>query len=153
MIGDQSLLSPERTTSRLTASVDRDGDNVQAAETREAHGEHDYHDDPATPLWRYRLVMTVAVIALAGLGAAGAFAYRAVSAGAVLPAVPPIVKAKEAPNENIPNDGDNQPRNLNQTSMASAGSSEEFASRFPADNQEPPSKGRGFRARLTMPWK
>jgi hypothetical protein len=77
-------------------------------------------------------------LALAALGAAGTFAYRAVSAGAVLPAPPPIVEAKDAPNENVPNDGGNRPSNLNQTSIESAGSSEEFASRFPADNQEPP---------------
>jgi hypothetical protein len=38
MISDRSLQSPERTTSWPTASDDRDGDDVQAAETGEAHG-------------------------------------------------------------------------------------------------------------------
>ena len=80
----------------------------------------------------------IAVIALAGLGAVGAFAYRAVFAGAVLPALPPIIKAENAPNENVPNYGDDRPSHLSQTSMASAGSSEEFVSRWLADIQEPP---------------
>ena len=82
--------------------------------------------------------MVIAVIALAGLGAVGAFAYRAVLAGAVLAALPPIIKAENAPNENVPNYGDDRPSDLSQTSIASAGSSEEFVSRWPADIQEPP---------------
>ena len=65
-------------------------------------------------------------------------AYRAVSAGAVLAAFPPNAKAKDAPNETVANDGDNRPSKSNEASIASAGStSEEFVSRFPADNQEP----------------
>jgi SPOR domain len=82
--------------------------------------------------------MAIAVIALAGLGAVGAFAYRAVFPGAVLPALPPVIKAENAPNENVPNYGDDRASDLSQTSMASAGSSEEFVSRWPADIQEPP---------------
>jgi hypothetical protein len=97
------------------------------------------------------------VIALVGVGAMGAFAYRAVFAEAVLPALPPIIKAENAPNENVPNDGDNRPSDLSQTSMANAGSSgdnrprdlsrtsmastassEEFVSRWSLDIQESP---------------
>ena len=63
------------------------------------------------------------------------------SAGVVLPTLPPIIKAKDAPNENVPNDGDDRLSDLNQTSIASAGAGEEFASRFPADNQEPRKTG------------
>jgi hypothetical protein len=135
MISDRFFPSPGRTTS---ASDDRDGDDIQAAENGEAYEADEYHDDPATPRWRYHLVMVIAVIALAGLGAVGAFAYRAVSAGAVLAAFPPSAKAKDAPNETVANDGDNRPSKSNEASIASAGStSEEFVSRFPADNQEP----------------
>jgi hypothetical protein len=68
MIGNRSFLSPERTTSWLTASPDRDGDDIQAAEAGEAHGDDDYYDDPATPRWRDRLIMGIAVIALGDLG-------------------------------------------------------------------------------------
>ena len=138
-ISDRFFLpSPERTTLWPIASDDSDGDDIQTAETGEVHAKHDYHDDPETARWRYRLVMATAAIALAGLGVVSAFAYRAVFAGAVLPALPPIIKAENAPNDNVQNEGDNQPRDLSQTSTASAGSSEEFVSRFPADNQEPP---------------
>jgi SAM domain (Sterile alpha motif)/SPOR domain len=137
MIGDRFLPSLEGSTLSLTASDDRDDDDIQIAETGEAYGAHDY-DDPASPRWRRHLVIVIAVIALLGLGAVGAFAYRAVFAGAILPALPPIIKAENAPNENVPNDGDNGPSHLSQTSMASAGSSEEFVSRWSADIREPP---------------
>jgi hypothetical protein len=140
-ISDRFLPSPERTTLWPIASDDADGDDIQTAETGEAHAEHDYHNDPETPRWRYRLVMATAAIALAGLGVVSAFAYRAMSAGAILPALLPIVKAENAPNENIQNESDNGPSDLNQTSVASAGPSEEFVSRFSADNQEPPKTG------------
>jgi hypothetical protein len=136
MIGDRFLPSLEGSTLSLTASDDRDDDDIQTAETGEAYGAHDY-DDPASPRWRGHLVIVIAVIALVGVGAMGAFAYRAVFAEAVLPALPSIIKAENAPNENVPNNGDNGPSHLSQTSMASAGSSEEFVSRWSADIQDP----------------
>ena len=136
MIGVRSLLSPERTTSWLTASDEFDGDDIQAADAGEASEADEYRDDHASPRWRYRLVMAIVVIALAGLGGVGALAYRAVSVGAVLAAFPPFIK--DTPNENVSNDGNYRPSDLSHTFLASAGStSEEFASRFPADNQEP----------------
>ena len=122
----------------LTASDDRHDDDIQTAETGEAYGAHDCYDDLPSPRWRDRLVIVIAVIALAGLGAVGAFAYRAVFAGTVMPARPPIIKAENAPNENVPNYGDDRPSDLSQTTIASAGSSEEFVSRWSADIQEPP---------------
>jgi SPOR domain len=138
MIGDRFLPSPEGPTLLLTASDDRHDDDIQTAETGDAYGAHDYHDDLPSPRWRDRLVIVIAVIALAGLGAMGAFAYRAVFAGTVMPALPPIIKAENAPNENVPNYGNDRPSDLSQTSIASAGSSEEFVSRWSADIQEPP---------------
>jgi SPOR domain len=138
MIGDGFLPSPEGPTLLLTASDDRHDDDILTAETGDAYGAHDYYDDLPSPRWRDRLVIVIAVIALAGLGAVGTFAYRAVFAGAVLPALPPIIKAENAPNENVPNYGDDRPSHLSQTSIASAGSSEEFVSRWSADIQEPP---------------
>ena len=139
--GDRFLPSPEGPTSLLTASDDRHDDDIQTAETGEAYGAHDCYDDPPSPRWRDRLVIVIAVIALAGLGAVGAFAYRAVFAGVVMPALPPTIKAENASNENVPNYGDDRPSDLSQTSVASAGSSEEFVSRWPADNEEPPKTG------------
>jgi hypothetical protein len=138
MIGDRFLPSLEGPTLLLTASDDRHDDDIQTTETGEAYGAHDYHDDLPSPRWRDRLVMVIAVIALAGLGAVGAFAYRAVFAGTVVPALPPIITAENVPNENVPNYGDDRPSDLSQTSIASAGSNEEFVSRWPADIQGPP---------------
>jgi hypothetical protein len=94
-------------------------------------------DELPSPRWR--LVMVIAVLGLAGLGAASAFSYRAVSGGgAVLPMLPPLVAAENGPKEIVPNYGDARPSNSSQTSMVSSGSSEKFVSRWSADNQEPP---------------
>jgi SAM domain (Sterile alpha motif)/SPOR domain len=133
-VSDRFFPSPERTT---CASDNRDGDDIEAAEIREAYETDEYHDDPAPPRWRYHLLMVIAVVALAGLGAVGAFAYRAVSAGAVLAAFSPNAKANDAPNETVANDGENRPSNSSEASISNSGStSEEFVSRFPVDNQE-----------------
>ena len=78
------------------------------------------------------------MLCLAGLGAVGAFAYRAVIAGTGLQTLPPIIKAENGAKRNIPNSGDAQPSRSSQTSIASAGASEEILSRWPVDNQEPP---------------
>jgi hypothetical protein len=106
MICFRSLLSPKRTTSWLTASDEFDGDDIQAADAGEASEADEYRDDHASPRWRYFLVMAIIVIALAGLGGVGALAYRAVSVGAVLSALPPFIK--DTPNENGPNDRNNR---------------------------------------------
>ena len=137
-IGDRSLPSPEGPTLLLTASDDRHDDDIQTTETGEAYSAHDCYDDLPSPRWRDRLVIAIAVIALAGLGAVGAFAYRAVFAGTVMPAPPPTIKAENASSENVPNYGDDRPSDLSQTSIASAGSNGEFVSRWPADIQGPP---------------
>ena len=97
-----------------------------------------YYDDLPSPRRRDGLVIVIAVLGLAILGAVGAFAYRAVFGGAVLPALPPLIEAENGPNKNVPNYGDARPSNSSQTSIASAGSSEKFVSRWPADIQEPP---------------
>ena len=86
-IGDRFLPSPEGPTLLLT-SDDRHDDDIRTAETGEAYGAYDYHDDLPSPRWRDRLVMAIAVIALAGLGAVGTFAYRAVFAGGCIAGTP-----------------------------------------------------------------
>jgi len=47
-------------------------------------------------------IFVAAVVALAVLGTAGAFAYRAMFGGPVLPALPPIIKAEGGPNKIMP---------------------------------------------------
>jgi SAM domain (Sterile alpha motif) len=153
---DEFLPSPEVPRLLLAASDGRHDDDTQTAETGEAHGANDYYDSLPSPRWRHRLFIGIAVIALVGVGGVGAFAYRAVFTGAVSPALPPIIKAEDASNENVPTDGDNrpsdlsqtskasagssdnQPRDLGQTTVASGGSSEEFVSRWAVHLQEPP---------------
>ena len=138
-IGGRFLPSPQAPTLLLTASDDRH-DGESAAKTGEAYGANDYYDDLPSPRRRDGLVIVTAVLGLAILGAVGAFAYRAVFGGAVLPALPPLIEAENGPDKNVPNYGDARPSNSSQTSIASAGSSEKFVSRWPADIQEPPKK-------------
>ena len=83
----------------------------------------------------------IAVLGLAGLGVVSGFAYRAVFEGALLPTFPPLMAAENGPKKIVLNYGDARPSNSSQTSMVSAGSSEKFVSRWPADNQEPPKNG------------
>jgi hypothetical protein len=48
-----------------------------------------------------------------------------------------MIRPENGPSRNVPNFSDAGPGNSSQTSLASAGSSEEFVSRWPSDNQEP----------------
>ena len=69
------------------------------------------------------------------LGVAAAFSYFAVFGGGT---VLPLLAGDSGPKEIVTNYSDARPSNSSQTSMVSAGSSEKFDSRWPADNQEPP---------------
>jgi hypothetical protein len=105
------------------------------------HGAYSFYDALSSPRWR--LVMVIAVLGLAELGVVSAFAYRAVFERALLPTLPPLMAAENGPKKIVLNYGDARPSNSSQTSMVSAGSSEKFVSRWPADNQEPPSSNPG----------
>jgi hypothetical protein len=109
---------------------------MRAAETDETHGAYSFYDALPSPRWR--LVMVIAVLGLAELGVVSAFAYRAVFEGAPLPTPPPLMAAENGPKKIVPNYGDARSGNSDQTSITSAGSSEKFISRWPADTQEPP---------------
>jgi hypothetical protein len=126
--GGLSLQMSEALTLLPIASDDRRDCEVKAAQSGE-------YDDFQSTRWRDRLVVAIAVLGLAGLGSVGAFAYRPVFSGAVLPTLSQIVKAENGPNKKAPNDRLSHSR---RKSKPSAGSSEKFVSRWPADNQEPP---------------
>jgi hypothetical protein len=134
----QPVLSRPRAPTFLPAgSDDRHDGETQSAETNEIHRAYNFYDAPPSPRWR--LVMVIAVLGLAWLGVASAFSYFAVfGGGAVLPMLPPLLAANSGPGEIVPNYSDARPSSSSQTSMVSAGSSEKFDSRWPADNQEPP---------------
>jgi hypothetical protein len=129
------LPRPRAPTFFPTVSDDRHDGEPQSAETDETHGAYSVYDGLPSPRWR--LVMMLGVLSLTGLGVVSAFPYRAVFGGwAVLPTLPPLVSADNGPKEIVPNYGDARPSS--QTSTVSAGSTEKFVSRWPADNQEPP---------------
>jgi hypothetical protein len=64
----------------------------------------DYDDEDETPRRRSGLVLVMAVLGLAVIGTAGAFGYRAMFGGSVLPMLPPIIKASGGPNKIVPTD-------------------------------------------------
>ena len=80
-IGGRFLPSPQVPTLLLTASDDRHDGDIQAAKTREAYRADDRYDDLSSPRRRDGLVIVIAVLGLAILGAVGVFAYRAVFGG------------------------------------------------------------------------
>ena len=122
------------------APGERAAGEIQAAEVGEAYGADDYYDDAPTPRRRGGLVLVIAVLGLAVLGTAGAFAYRAMFGGSMLPSLPPIIKAGNGPNKIVPGYGDARASNSAQTTVANTGSSEKLVSREeqPVEIQEPP---------------
>ena len=62
----------------------------------------DYEDDDAPPRKRRGVAIFAALLGLAVLGTAGAFGYRAMFGGSMLPALPPIIKADGTPNKIVP---------------------------------------------------
>jgi hypothetical protein len=85
------------------------------------------------------VVVVVAVLALAVLGTAGAFGYRAMFGGSVLPTLPPIIKPANGPNKIMPSYGDAQASNSSQAGAADTSSSEKLVSHEeqPVDMQAP----------------
>ena len=71
----------------------------------------------------------MAVLALTVIGTAGAFGYRAMFGGSVLPTLPPIIKAGNGPNKIVPAHGDSQANNSAQPGAANSGSAENLVSR------------------------
>ena len=122
------------------APGERAAGEIQAAEVGEAYGADDYYEDAPRPRRRGGLVLVMAVLGLAILGTAGAFAYRAMFGGSVLPSLPPIIKANNGPNKIVPGSGDSRANSSAQTAAANAGSSEKLVSREeqPVEIQEPP---------------
>jgi hypothetical protein len=59
--------------------------------------DEDEYLDQATRMRRRKLVVAMAMFSLALAGASAAFGYRAMMSGALLPAVPPIIKATNQP--------------------------------------------------------
>jgi hypothetical protein len=115
----------------------------RSSDERDSHDPHEYDrqrrdaDDHAyggeysedqTTGRRGGFVFVAAVFALAVLGTAGAFGYRAMFGGPALPALPPIIKAESSPNKIMPNDVGSQD-SAGRENANSAGSRERLVSR------------------------
>jgi SPOR domain len=90
----------------------------RARDTRYQYDEQDQGDaddqyaidgyEDETPRRRGGFVVIAAVLGLAVLGTAGAFAYRAMFGGSMLPSLPPIIKADDGPIRVMPSTANSQ---------------------------------------------
>ena len=96
----------------------------------EAAADHDYQDASRSGSGRRTaLVAVMAVFGLVIVGTAGAFGYRAMFGGSVLPTLPPIIKANNGPNK-IALDPQATGANYGaQAAVATTGSTENLVSR------------------------
>jgi hypothetical protein len=98
----------------------------------DAYTADDYDDEAPSPRRRSGLVLVMALFSLAVVGTAGAFGYRAMFGGSVLPMLPPIIKASNGPNRVAPAYGESQPNDASgakQAGAAATGSAENLVSR------------------------
>src|SRR5579863_1282105 len=101
-------------------------DHAQENPDDEAYAVEDHEE--AVPVRRRRsgLIVVAAVLGLAVVGTAGAFAYRAMFGSSMLPSLPPIIKAEDGPNKILPS----KPKaNASDQADASANSGEKLVSR------------------------
>jgi hypothetical protein len=92
-----------------------------------AYGENGEYSGNFDVPRRSKLIFVTAIFGLVVLGTAGAFGYRAMLGGSILPTLPPITK-KGDPNKIIPSDANSQPGPAPQTDASDAGSGEKLVS-------------------------
>ena len=92
-----------------------------------AYGE-EYDEYPSTRR-RGGFIFVAAIFGLAVLGTAGAFAYRTMFGGPMLPSLPPIIRAEGGPNKIVPSGTISQGGISRQAEANSAGSGERLVSR------------------------
>ena len=126
----QPASAGQRSASR--ASGDHYEDDEQYDDSQPYAPADDYQDAPS-PRRRGGLVVVMAVLGLAVLGTAGAFGYRAMFGGSVLPGLPPIIKPANGPNKIMPSYGDAQASNASQAGAGGTSSAEKLVS-----NEEQP---------------
>jgi hypothetical protein len=95
--------------------------------------------------------LVAAVIGLAVLGTAGAFAYRSMFGGSMLPSLPPIIKADTGPTKIMPNAGSAQGSASDQASGSGTGSAEKLVSREEKPVDVPPPVSAAPRVVSTIP--
>lgn len=104
------------------AEADREGEESYEQD------HDDYYDDRRAPRRRGPVVVVMAVLGLAVIGTAGAFAYRTMFGGSMLPTLPPIIKASNGPNRITPSSSA-PAANQTETAMASSGAAETLVPR------------------------
>ena len=77
-------------------------DEGQWDEDGRPYAAEDYEEDAESRPRRSGLALVLGVIGLVTIGAASAFAYRAMFGGALVPSLPPIIKASGGPNKIVP---------------------------------------------------
>jgi SPOR domain len=132
---EQSMAMPAQTAPDRALATHHDNDPHDEYEGDpeyqggEGYAADDYYDEAPAPRRRNGLLVIMAVLALTVVGTAGAFGYRAMFGGSVLPTLPPIIKAGNGPNKIVPAYGDSQANNATQSGAASSGSAENLLSR------------------------
>jgi hypothetical protein len=102
----------------------------------QAYEQEEPYDDAPRRRKHGGIVVVMAVLGLAVLGTASAFAYRAMFGGTFLPSLPPIIRASLTPNKVIP---PTKPEDASKAAAAK-GASEKLVSREekPVEMKEPP---------------
>jgi hypothetical protein len=93
------------------------------------HGYGDEYSEGQNTGRRGGFIFVAAVFALAVLGTAGAFGYRAMFGSPALPALPPIIKAEGGPNKIIPSSVGSQDDSARDANANNAASRERLVSR------------------------
>ena len=127
---------PPNSPDRLPAFLPRsrapryaEHDQVQDGSDDQAYAQEDYEDEAPDGRRRGGFVVIAAVLGLAVLGTAGAFAYRAMFGGSMLPSLPPIIKAEDGPNRIAPAINNSKASTSDQADATTADSDEKLVSR------------------------
>src|SRR5271169_442863 len=91
------------------------------------HELEDYEEEDAPPRRRRGFAVVAALLGLMVLGTAGAFGYRAMFGGSMLPSLPPIIKADDSPNKIVP--AGSSAAAFGQANASKAGSPDKLVSR------------------------
>jgi cell division septation protein DedD len=79
-----------------------DDEQWQDESEEQPYASEDYEDEAESAPRRSGMVLVMAALGLVIIGVASAFAYRSMVGGALLPTLPPIIKANEGPNKIVP---------------------------------------------------
>ncbi len=104
-------------------------DQTQDSSDDQAYALEDYEESAPDGRRRGGFVIVAAVLGLAVLGTAGAFAYRAMFGGSMLPSLPPIIRAEDGPNKIVPPTNNSKASTSDQADASAANSDEKLVSR------------------------